>query len=114
MDRKYRLTRSSDFKRVKLVGKSFAHSLIVVIAAPNALSYSRTAVAAGRSVGNAVRRNRAKRQLRVCIDSLHLSLRSGWDVIIYARKPITFANFSSIQKEVFMSFSDAGILLKDN
>ena len=89
-------------------------SLIVVIAAPNALSYSRTAVAAGRSVGNAVRRNRAKRQLRVCIDSLHLSLRSGWDVIIYARKPITFANFSSIQKEVFMSFSDAGILLKDN
>jgi ribonuclease P protein component len=113
VDRKYRLTRSSDFKRVKLVGKSFAHSLIVVIAAPNALSYSRTAVAAGRSVGNAVRRNRAKR-LRVCIDSLHLSLRSGWDVIIYARKPITFANFSSIQKEVFMSFSDAGILLKDN
>ena len=42
-------------------GKSFGDPLVVLIVAPNELGSVRIAVVAGRSVGGAVLRNRAKR-----------------------------------------------------
>jgi len=45
-------------------------------------------VAAGRSVGKAVDRNRAKRLLRAAIQPLIPSIQPGWDLILLARKPL--------------------------
>ena len=72
MQRKFRLTRSEDFKRVRRFGKSYAHPLVVLIvqtmtSEPRPVAFSdrgRVGVAAGRTVGTAVYRNRAKRLLR--------------------------------------------------
>lgn len=88
MQRQFRLTRSTDFKRVRRDGKSYAHPLIVLIALENQLSTTRVGVAAGKRVGNAVVRNRAKRLMRAAARELHPAIPSGWDLIIIARTPI--------------------------
>lgn len=91
MERRYRLSSSSDFERVRRFGKSYAHPLIVLITLQNELESSRFGVAAGRSVGNAVQRNRAKRLLRESLRPLVPEITPGWDLILIARQPLAQA-----------------------
>lgn len=86
MKRRFRLTRSTDFLRVRRTGKSYAHPLVVLIAAPNDLDQVRIGVAASHAVGNAIQRNRAKRRLRACMDVLLPELCPGWDMVLLARR----------------------------
>jgi ribonuclease P protein component len=98
--RNFRLTRSTDFKRVRRYGKSYAHPLIVLVALPNEQAKPRLAVAAGRSIGGAVERNRAKRLLREAIRPNLSSILPGWDRLFLARRPILAAPFPHITSAV--------------
>jgi ribonuclease P protein component len=93
VNRRFRLTRSTNFERVRRFGKSYAHPLIVLIALPNQAENSRFGVAAGRSVGNAVRRNRAKRLLRHAVQQVLPVMKPGWDVVLIARRTMAEATF---------------------
>ena len=114
MKRKFRLTRSTDFKRVRRSGKSYAHPLVVLIYLPNDLEKTRFGVAAGRSVGNAVYRNRAKRQLREIIRPLIPMIQPGWDVILLARKGMSNSKFQVIEDAVQSLFDRADLISKSN
>lgn len=94
MKRKFRLTRSIDIERVRRSGKSFAHPLIVLIALPNESGKTLWGVSASRSVGTAVRRNRAKRLLREAARPLIPHLKPGWLILLLARNPLAEASFS--------------------
>lgn len=98
--RKFRLTRSTDFRRVRRFGKSYAHPLIVLVTLPNEQGKPRLAVSAGRSVGGAVERNRAKRLLREAIRPSIPAIIPGWDCLFLARRPILAAPFPNIASAV--------------
>ncbi len=108
MKRRFRLTKSADYKRVRRFGKSFAHPLVVLVALPDERlqngtrqdedETSRFAVSAGRSVGNAVERNRAKRLLRAAIQPLIPSILPGWDILLIARRPLANVKCQDAQK----------------
>lgn len=85
MQRKFRLTRSTDFKRVRRTGKSYAHPFVVLVVQTSEAPRVRVGVTAGRSVGGAVQRNRAKRLLREAIRPLLPDLLPGSDLILIAR-----------------------------
>lgn len=70
------------------MGKSYAHPLVVMITLPNELDQVRIGVAAGRSIGGAVERNRAKRILKAAIQSLISNIAAGTDILLLARRPI--------------------------
>ena len=112
MKRRFRLTSSTDFERVRRLGKSYAHPFIVLIALPNEVDNSRFAVAAGRSIGKAVQRNRAKRILRETLHLLIPSIASGWDIVLLARKPITTAAYPEIEAAIKTLLSRANLLEK--
>ena len=111
MKRDFRLTRSTDFKRVRSSGRSYAHPLVVLVAIPSAALRtspaaenepgealpSRVGVTAGRSVGGAVQRNRAKRLLREAMRTLLASIHPGWDLILIARHPLPEATYLQVQ-----------------
>ena len=88
MERRLRLRRTSDVRRVYDQGRSWAHPFLVLIARPNGLDFSRVGVTASRKVGGAVARNRAKRLLREAARRLYPQLESGWDVMLVARAGI--------------------------
>ena len=88
MNRKYRLTSSTDFKRVRRTGDSYAHPFLVLIVASNDLERSRFGFTAGRSVGGAVQRNRARRRMRAALHHYLSSIQPGWDILLIARPAI--------------------------
>ncbi len=110
MKRRFRLTRSTDFKRVRRCGKSYAHPLVVFLVSPNTFEQVRVGVVAGRAVGPAVQRNRAKRRLRACVAAYLPGLSGGWDMVFLARKPIAQAGFIEICAAVKDLLIRAGML----
>jgi ribonuclease P protein component len=81
-----------------------------LIVAPNGLKEVRVGVAAGRSVGNAVRRNRAKRRLRETMRSLLPLLPPGYDLMLIARRPLPESPFPAIRRAVVGLLQRAGLL----
>jgi ribonuclease P protein component len=114
MKRKFRLRSSTDFKRVRRLGKLYAHPLIVLIKHPNEVNISRFGVAAGRSIGNAVERNRSKRRIREIIRIQIPKIQTGWDIIFLARQPMKDASFAELQAAVDQLIERAGISLNND
>ncbi len=112
MKRRFRLTRASDFKRVRRFGKSYAHPLIVLVALPVEEKSVQVGVAASRSVGKAVDRNRAKRRIRAAVEEMYREIRPGWAVILLARKPILAVEFKDIQAALGGLLKEAGLLVE--
>lgn len=110
MKRRFRLTRSTDFQRVRRIGKSYAHPLVVLLVAPNEIEQVRIGVVAGRAVGTAVQRNRAKRQMRACIDRFLPCLATGRDLVFLSRKPMGQAGFPEICAAIQALLKRSGIL----
>lgn len=110
MEREHRLTRESEFKLVRSQGKSWAHRLVVLYVRPNGLSVTRVGFSAGKRVGKAVVRNRARRRLREVARSLIDGLPPGWDAVLIARGAIVEASFSEIRAAVEQLFRRAGLL----
>jgi ribonuclease P protein component len=108
--RKIRLTRSTEFKRVRRSGKSYAHPLIVLIVEVNLQETTRVGVSAGRSIGNAVERNRAKRRMREAMRPILPALRPGWNLILLARKPLLQAEFPRIQAALLQLLERSDLL----
>lgn len=110
MQRKFRLTRSEDFKRVRRSGKSYAHPLVVLIVQKNDQPRVRVGVAAGRTAGTAVYRNRAKRLLREAMRPLIPHIAPGVDLILIARPGLTAASFEDARQALSSLLQRAEIL----
>ena len=114
MQRKFRLTRSEDFKRVRRSGKSYAHPLVVLIVQTHDQSRVKVGVAAGRTVGTAVHRNRAKRLLREAMRSLIPNISSNLDLILIARPGLVTATLEETHRALLTLLERAKILIPTN
>jgi ribonuclease P protein component len=98
VQRKFRLTRSEDFKRVRRSGKSYAHPLVLLIVETRSQPQLKVGVAAGKSVGTAVDRNRAKRLLREAMRTLIPRTASNADLLLIARPALVSASLEEVQE----------------
>ena len=114
MKRRFRLRNSADFKRVRQLGKSFAHPLIVLIVLTNGLDFSKIGISAGRNVGNAVQRNRAKRRLREAVRPFLPHLSTGKDIVLLARRQVNEASFREVQSAVGNLLRQAHLWVSDD
>lgn len=105
-----RLTRSKDFKRVKDVGKSIYHSLLVLVYTRNEGQQTRVAVVASKTIGNAVVRNKIKRRLKSCLDQLWQNINQQWDLVFYSRAAIVDANITELYSAIEYLLLEAGVL----
>jgi ribonuclease P protein component len=112
LKRSFRLAKSTDFQRVRQLGKSFAHPLLVLIAQPSQQRLTRFGVAASRSVGKAVQRNRAKRLMRAAIQANQSQIPTGWDIVLIARRPLAEATFHQTQAALQTLLRRANLIQK--
>lgn len=108
--RQVRLRRSADFDRVRQEGRAWSHPLLVLVAAPNPVGMVRIGVVAGRRVGTAVARNRAKRLLREAARHLYPRLTPGWDLVLIARHPILTVKEPQVEAALEQLAREAGLL----
>ena len=79
------LNQNRDFLRLYRRGKSQAHPILVTYCQKNRRGGLRMGITATKKVGNAVRRNRAKRLIRAAYRQLEPGLAPGWDFVFVAR-----------------------------
>jgi len=114
VQRKFRLTRSTDFKRVRRKGKSYAHPFVVLVVQTSEVPRVRVGVTAGRSVGGAVQRNRAKRLLREAIHPLLSELLPCRDLILIARPALLSKSLQDIRQVLTSLLHRAQVLPLSN
>jgi ribonuclease P protein component len=95
-----RLRRDADIAAVWSEGMRFQHAMFALRARTNGLDEIRIAVAAPRSLGRAVVRNRSRRRLREAFRSAigDLASGSGCDIVIVARPHTASAAFADLRK----------------
>lgn len=82
------LTRNKDFLTLYQRGKTVVCPYVVIYVRKNRLGYNRLGITAGKKVGNAVHRNRAKRVIRAAYREALPKLPQGIDMVIVARAPV--------------------------
>jgi ribonuclease P protein component len=104
-----RLRRPSDIRRVLKEGKSHSSGRVVVYVAPGR-GPSRAAWVAGRRVGGAVARNRARRLLREAWRTLGPEVEEGHNMVLAARGPFAQARAPDLTHEVEELLRRAGLI----
>ncbi|MCR5110303.1 MAG: ribonuclease P protein component [Ruminococcus sp.] len=79
---------NKDFLTLYKKGKYSASKYSVIYVRPNGRPYNRLGITAGKKVGNAVCRNRAKRLIRLAYREAEAELPVGMDIVIVARSLI--------------------------
>lgn len=110
MQRRFRLTRSEDFGRMRHEGRGYPHRLMLMSIAPNSLEHNRYGFVVSKKLGTAVVRNRVKRVMREAVRSLHPHLRAGHDVVIVARSAVVGQPYTVVLRTVQQLFVQAGVL----
>lgn len=79
------LNRNADFQRLYRSGAFCSLGSALIYVRPNGLSCNRLGITAGKKVGNAVKRNRAKRIIRAAYTAAEPQLPIGIDIVVVAR-----------------------------
>ncbi|RNC28955.1 MAG: Ribonuclease P protein component [Candidatus Dichloromethanomonas elyunquensis] len=107
LQRVYRMQNKVSFQTVFSHGKSYTSKHVVIYIFH--LSPSKFGFIASKKVGNAVKRNRAKRLLREVV-RLHLNkIQGNCQMIFIARMAINNASMEEVEKSVLYIWRKAGI-----
>ena len=85
----------------------------MLIIKPNGLEFSRFAITVGRSIGNAVQRNRVKRHIREALNIQISMIKNGWDMVYIARQPIKKVKYQDVLNAVTIVTKNASLFRDD-
>lgn len=103
------LRKKSDFTSIYNRGKSVGDRYVVMFYKRNGLSSSRIAFLASKKVGNAVKRNRARRLMKESYRQLTKNLEEGYDYIFIARNTINDRKCADVKKSMEAATKKAGV-----
>ena len=100
MNRSFSLRRGADFQRVWDEGKSFPHPLVILRVRANGMESNRFGFVAGKKIGKATARNRAKRLMREAVRQRLPMIVPGWDLILIARSGAARREFKEMDAAI--------------
>ena len=92
------IKKNRDFTRMYRRAKTKTGPLLVTYCARNRLGHNRIGITASKRVGDAVRRNRAKRVIRAAYTGLEQQLPQGYDFIFVARSRTAHCKMQPVQQ----------------
>ena len=110
MQRELRLRRPADFYRLRQVGRVQRRPGLLRSIAANDLSHNRYGIIVSKRLGNAVQRNRLRRQLRSTLMTLHPQLEAGYDLVWVVQMPLKGQPYSAILRTVIELLQQAGLV----
>jgi len=109
INKKYRISHQEDYQEIYKKGKKFNGRYIIIYIKGNKLHYNRFGIVTSKKVGNAVIRNRAKRQIRAVIQELNKVMIGSNDMVVIAKSNISESSYSVIKKDFCSIMRKAGL-----
>lgn len=106
-----KIKENRDFRRAYKRGKSFVCPYIAVYVSKNRYKNVRLGITAGKKIGNAVCRNRAKRVISAAFRSCIKEIAPGYDFVIVARTRILSVKSTDVALSLKKILHSAGVLL---
>ena len=94
-----RLRCRAEFQRVFDSGRRAHGRFVTIVAAPGLTGRSRLGIVASKKLGDAVRRNRAKRLIREIFRRSALSDGQGLDIVVIPRRELLDAGYDSLERD---------------
>lgn len=102
---------SKDFQKIIKNNKSFRTKYFYIYKQNHEENIYHFGLSVGKKIGNAVRRNKVKRQLREILSKNHYQ--KNFDCIIIVRREINDADFQKIQEDLNFALKKLS-LIKEN
>lgn len=104
------LKENKDFRRLYYRGKSDAASCLVTYVMKNRLGETRVGITSGKKIGNAVKRNRARRLIRAAFSIYEDRLNGDYDIVFVARTKTAQVKMQDVQKQMEDQLKKLGVL----
>ncbi len=104
---------NKEFRRLYGRGKSAVSPSLVMYIRPRKGDICRIGITTGKKVGNAVKRNRARRVIRAAFRSLLPVLPGAYDIVFVARGKTPFVKSTQVEADMRYLFRKVGIQLRD-
>lgn len=108
--KKRTLKLNSEFRRLYARGKSCASGTVVVYAMKNRYNDIRFGLTVSKTIGNAVKRNRAKRLMREAFYKTCDIIKPGFDFVIVARTRINGRKSGTVLKDFLYAIKKLDLL----
>lgn len=105
------LTENYEFKRVYTRGKSVVRPTLVAYCMRKSGPAPRIGITASKKIGNAVKRNRARRLLRESARMLYPQMKPGFDLVLVSRGKTPFVNCNIVMTELASALEELGVLV---
>lgn len=113
MKKKYRVKKSSEIEQIIKFKNCSFNKMFSVYKKTNETKYFRYAISVGKKIGNAVNRNKVKRQIRSIIDNI-VDINQSIDVFVIVKPIINDIDFIEMKKQLVYLFKKNNIKLKEN
>lgn len=104
------LNKNKSFRYVYGKGKSLVSPVVVTYVVKNKLNINRLGITTSKKVGNAVKRNRAKRIIKAAYNVCKDNIKIGYDIVFVARARTAESNSNEIYFFINKHLSKLGIL----
>lgn len=104
------LKQNHEFRRLYNKGKSAVSPYFVIYCRKTNRPYSRLGLTTGVKLGNAVKRNRARRRLRELYRTNEAKLLPGWDLVIVARTRAIYGRYAAMEEQYLRMVKKLGLL----
>ena len=113
LPKRYRLTRSEDFTRVREEGECYTTRRLVLCFRRNQGAMLRVGFSVSKRVGGAVVRNQVKRRLRAGIRPFCEVMAPGWDLVVIARQQASMATGPELGADLSLLLGKARLYRAD-
>ena len=107
------VNKNKEFLRAYRRGAGYVGSLVVVYVVKNRDGFARFGVPSSKKIGNAVKRNRARRLLRASVRGLNIDMTQSVDIILVPRGKTPYVKQQQVQAQLKTLLDKAGIKYND-
>ncbi len=104
------INKNREFARIYKKGKCIVHSECVLYYKKNNYNKIRVGITASKKIGNAVKRNRARRVLRYALQEVLPQCTDFYDFVLVARGKTVYLKSTKLEKTLYQILYKEGLL----